>query len=229
MRLLALLGVALAALPAAAQPAAGTPPASPPAEEPGGPVGGEIRTDGATSEILPEPPPVGQTVTTPEGWYRVEAAPARDTEATGSLSVVPAAVFAPPAPPAAPAPAGARAGAAPAAPPATAAAPAEAPAVEVSFETAPVEDPCRDEKDRYLARLLDYLEIRDVEHPLSLLEGIGELPAGTGLGPFVRLSLFGIPGGGPVTVDPVRPLAWDLELRSIARDLAACVETNRGR
>jgi hypothetical protein len=101
--------------------------------------------------------------------------------------------------------------------------------VEVSVETAAPPDPCREEKNRYAGRLLASLEIADVDRPLALLEGIAELPAGGGLGPFVRLSLFGLPAAGPVAVDPIRPLAWDLELRSIARDLAECLDANRGR
>lgn len=220
MRLLVPPAFALAAglaLGASAQPPAGSPPAPPDGPAPAGePVGGEIRSEDARSEILPEPPAVGRTVTTPEGWYRVEAAPSRDTGATGSLSVVPRARFAPPA--AAP-----RAAAG-----APTAAPGEAaPAIEVSVEASP--DPCREEKERYLAQLLEYLEIDDLESPLSLLEGIEQLPVGTGLGAFTRLSLFGLPAAGPVAVDPVRPLAWDLELRSIARDLAGCIRDRGGR
>lgn len=229
MRSLALLGLALGAvaLPASAQPPAGTPPAPPtepapagpgPTEEAEGSVGGEIRTEGGRAEILPEPPPVGRTVNTPEGWYRVEAGPSRDDGATGSFSVVAPALLAPPAP-TAPAAPGAR----------TAAAPEDEAGGELALVAEAAEDPCRDEKDRYLARLLESLEIDDVEEPLALLQGIEELPAGTGLGPFVRLSLFGLPAAGPVAVDPIRPLAWDLELRSIARDLAGCVRAGRGR
>lgn len=224
MRLLTFLGFFLAAglaAPVLAQAAdrPGEPPGRDPAPagEAPGPVGGEIRSEGSRTEILPEPPPVGRTVNTPEGWYRVEAAPSRDTGATGSLSVVPRAAFAPP--PAPPPPAG---GAASAPVPA-----ATETAVEVTVESAAAADPCRAEKDRYLARLLEYLEIDDVEDPLALLEGIEELPAGTGLGPFVRLSLFGTPAGGPVLVDPVRPLAWDQELRSVARDLSRCIRERR--
>jgi hypothetical protein len=224
MRLLTFLGVFLLAglvppLPARAAERPGEPPGRDPAPagEAPGPVGGEIRSEGSRTEILPEPPPVGRTVNTPEGWYRVEAAPSRDTGATGSLSVVPRAAFAPPpAPP--PAPRGST--------PAPAPAPEEA-AVEVTVEGAAAEDPCREEKARYLSRLLAFLEIDDVEDPLALFEGLEELPAGAGLGPFLRLSIFGTPAGGPVAVDPVRPLAWDPELRSVARDLSRCIRERR--
>jgi hypothetical protein len=53
-----------------------------------------------------------------------------------------------------------------------------------------------------------------VDRPLELLDGL----AGPGtVGSNVLATGFVTPG-----IDPLKPLAWDQELRSLGRDLAAC-------
>lgn len=91
-------------------------------------------------------------------------------------------------------------------------------------DPAPVRDPrgqgsapadaCRDERSAYLKRLLHMAGV-EVDDPISFLEGL----AGPGgyEGALLTTRLGVLPG-----VDPIRPLAWDQELRSRARDLAAC-------
>ena len=78
----------------------------------------------------------------------------------------------------------------------------------------PAADPCRRERSRYLRRLLQMDGI-DLDDPLAVLDGLSG-PEG-----YAGAALFSGYGLLPV-VDPIRPLAWDLELRSLARDLAAC-------
>jgi hypothetical protein len=59
----------------------------------------------------------------------------------------------------------------------------------------------------------------DLDDPLAFLDGL----AGPGgyQGALLATPLGVLPG-----VDPVRPLAWDAELRSRARDLAACARAS---
>ncbi len=73
----------------------------------------------------------------------------------------------------------------------------------------PPADGCRAERDRYLRRLL-YMAGIDVDDPATLLEALR--------GPPLPFGPFGV----VLPVDPVHPLAWDLELRSAARDLVEC-------
>ena len=82
----------------------------------------------------------------------------------------------------------------------------------------PAPDPCRAERSAYLRRLLQMTGV-DLDDPIALLEGL----AGPGgyQGALLSTPLGVLPG-----VDPVRPLAWDAELRSRARDLAACARTS---
>ncbi len=78
---------------------------------------------------------------------------------------------------------------------------------------APREDPCRSERSRYVRALLRMAGI-DLEDPLAFLDGLsGAQTQNTAL-----FSAYGLLGG----VDPIRPLAWDLELRSLARELTRC-------
>jgi len=60
----------------------------------------------------------------------------------------------------------------------------------------------------------------DVDDPITFLEGL----AGPGgyQGALLATALGVLPG-----VDPIRPLAWDAELRSRARDLTACARASR--
>lgn len=200
--------------PPADGPSTAPGPEAPDDDEAEGPIGGEIQSEGIRTEILPEPPPVGQRIDLPEGWYSIESAPARDTRGTGSLSIVSRPLFAAQEP----APPGPRGATAPGPAPVTEEA---APSAGIVIERG--RDPCREQKDRYVTRLLESLAITDIDHPLSLLEGIEELPAGVGTGSSPRLWSLGLPAAGPGSIDPLRPLAWDLELRSIARDLATCI------
>lgn len=81
--------------------------------------------------------------------------------------------------------------------------------------TAPVPgaDPCRPQRGRYLRRLLEMSGVK-VDRPLDLLDGLAGPNAAGGN---VLVSGWVTPG-----VDPLKPLAWDQELRSLGRDLAAC-------
>ena len=85
-----------------------------------------------------------------------------------------------------------------------------------------IRDGCRSELNAYLRELLAMAGIEDVDDPLALVAALdasgafGGAPAG-GQYRSVRS------GGVPWPVDPVQPLAWSSELRSRARDVAACV------
>lgn len=141
-------------------------------------------------------------IRTPEGFIRLEgrgsAAPGR-----GSFGVYPATAYgrssAPPA--AVVAPSGE----------AAPRAPDEAPAKQA--------DPCRRERNQYVRRLLRMDGI-DVDEPLAILDGLSG-PAGYS-GALLFSSYGLLPG-----VDALRPLAWDFELQSLARELARCAATAR--
>jgi hypothetical protein len=136
--------------------------------------------------------PARAEVRTPEGFLRVEG-PAG--AAGGSFTVR---TFAPPA---ATSPA-ARARTAP-----------EAALGPAGSATAQADDPCRSYRSRYLRRLLQMSGI-DLDDPLAFVDGLGagRVDAATVFSSYGLLA----------DVDPIRPLAWDLELRSLARDLTAC-------
>ncbi|HWV38960.1 MAG TPA: hypothetical protein VN033_10850 [Vulgatibacter sp.] len=182
-----------------------------PAEEP---VSGSITSREAATEILPEPPPVGRTIRTPHGWWRIESGEA-EPGATGSFTAmrVPA-----PAPPAAP----------------EARAPAEAPPPAPAPEAPPAPYPgsaaegqrCFDEKEAYSRELFRIAGIWHFDRPLELVEGLEATP-GLSLSPWVRFNVFGLATGGPlvsaVGVDPVRPVGWDEGLRWAAEDLIDCI------
>lgn len=85
---------------------------------------------------------------------------------------------------------------------------------------APAADPCRAERERFLRRLLAMQGI-DLDQPIELLEGLSGGAAGGGP---LLFSPYGLLPG----VDPIRPLAFDLEARSLARELAACAGRLRG-
>jgi hypothetical protein len=59
----------------------------------------------------------------------------------------------------------------------------------------------------------------EVDDPLAFLDGLAG-PGG------YQSALLATPLGVLPGVDPVRPLAWDAELRSRARDLAACARAS---
>ena len=68
---------------------------------------------------------------------------------------------------------------------------------------------------RPLLRLLLAMGGIDVERPLDLLDALSGPPGARG---DLLFSAFGLMGG----VEPLRPLAWDPDLREAARRLAAC-------
>lgn len=218
----AFLAVVLAAPAAWAQAAGG---GSTPSEEP---VSGSITMRDVAIEILPEPPPPGETIQVPEGWWRIESGEA-EPGATGSYSVVKAMPPAPPASAAAPAPAPPPAAAAPAAPTPAPAAAQPAPPPSAEFVGSVVEqERCFREKEAYAHELFRIAGIWYFDRPLELIEGLQETP-GIALSPWVRFNLFGLAAGGPlvsaVGVDPVRPVGWDEGLRWAAEDLIDCIRT----
>ncbi|AKU90109.1 hypothetical protein [Vulgatibacter incomptus] len=203
--------------------------AAPPGEDQGQDVSGTISSREATTEILPAPPPVGETIQIPGGWYRIESGP-EEPGATGSLTVMKV-PFPKPVAPAAPA-------RAPAAPPAPAqpAAPSEAypysqPYAEAyppasAYPPALEEQRCWMEKEAYARELFRIAGIWYYERPLELIQGVEETP-GLALSPWIRFNLFGLATGGPlvsaVGVDPIRPVGWDEGLRWAADDLIQCI------
>lgn len=159
-------------------------------------VPGAVRADRAAVEVLP-PRAGAMEIRTPEGFLRVEGGAL--AAGTGTFGVYPAGSRAP-------------------APPALVAraAPAQAP----DATAAPVRpaERCRPERARYLRRLL-YMSGIDLEDPVAFLDGL----AGREGAP--EALLFTAYGLLP-SVDPIRPLAWDFELQSLARELTGC---QRGR
>jgi hypothetical protein len=74
-------------------------------------------------------------------------------------------------------------------------------------------DPCRAQRSRYLRALLRMTGI-DLDDPAAFLDGLAGAPSRSAQ----LFSAYGLLAG----VDPIRPLAWDFELRSLARELARC-------
>lgn len=184
-----------------------------PAEEP---VSGIINSREAATEILPEPPSPGETIRTPEGWWRIESGEV-EPGATGSLTVMRVAASVP-------------APATPVAPQAVPPPPVPAPPAEVAAAPYPgssvEQERCFDEKEAYASALFRIAGIWYFDRPLELIEGLAETP-GLSLSPWVRFNVFGLSTGGPlvsaVGVDPVRPVGWDEGLRWAAEDLIDCV------
>jgi hypothetical protein len=196
----------LIAVVAAAAPIWGAPRAAPLQD-----TGGRIESDELVSiELIT---PSGQReIRTPEGFLRVESDEPDDPSSStmGSFGTYHAAVLAPsesgvqvvdadPSPadaaPAEPAPPLRRDG-----------------MFDTSAPTAGA-DPCHAQRNRYFRRVLRMSGV-DVERPLELLDGL----AGPGSrGGNLLIGGYLMPG-----VNPIQPLAWDQELRSLARDLATC-------
>ena len=154
---------------------------------------------GAQVESLPQRAGPAE-VRIPEGFIRVEGGGA--AAGRGSFGVYPAGAYRSSAPPAqVVAPSGE----------AAPRAPDEAPAR--------LADPCRRERNRYVRRLLRMDGI-DVDDPLAILDGLSG-PAG--YSGSLLFSAYGLLPG----VDALRPLAWDFELQSLARELSACAATAR--
>nr|PZM92393.1 MAG: hypothetical protein DIU72_06710 [Pseudomonadota bacterium] len=151
----------------------------------------------------------GETVVIPEGWYRVEP---EGTVAQGQLSIL---VVRPeprlhPRPP----------------DPAEVAAAREAAFEPPAARSEPREDPCRPHRARYAEILFRMAGIWDAPWALDFLEAMDG--SASLLSPWIQFNLFGLPA--PILlpslapgVDPLRPLAWDADLRRAAKDLAACV------
>ncbi|HEX9288972.1 MAG TPA: hypothetical protein VF904_05560 [Anaeromyxobacteraceae bacterium] len=164
-------------------------------------VAGAVRSEQAALELLPQRD--AAEIRTPEGFVRAEGGVA-PTRATGSFGVYRAG--------------GARA----AAPPELAHGGAAQDAQAGSSAGGQASThPCRAERGRYYRRLLESAGI-DVPDPVGLLEG---LAGPGGYAGAVLFSGYGLLAG----LDPIRPLAWDFELRSRARDLAACVSGEASR
>ena len=192
---LAVLAVSLAVSPGkrtAAQAPAPTAPVGAPAQPSAS--GGSVRSDRMAVEVLP--PRAGNEIRLPEGFIRLEgsrAAPA-GLASFGTYRAVPAASYQAVASGAAAPPGGY--GSVPPAPP------------------GPTRDPCRAERSRYLRRLL-YMSGIDLDDPLAFLEGL------SGPNGYPAQYVFTTIGFLPGT-DPIHALAWDQELRSLARELTAC-------
>lgn len=138
------------------------------------------------------PRPAATEIRTPEGFIRVEGGVLG--AGAGTFGVYQAGARVPPPPPLVAA--------------------AARPQVEDVTRAQPFPEPCRPERSRYLRRLL-YLAGIDLEDPLGFLEGLSGRE-GTSSG--ILFTAYGL----LPALDPIHPLAWDLELRSLARELAAC-------
>ncbi len=174
--------------------------AAAPAAPPPRPESGTVRSDEVTIEVLA--PSSGQEIRTPEGFIRAEGA-GPDERAAGSFGIFRSA---------------ARGGGEAAAASTPGQLPAPLPASGAASGTwaAPpppgADDGCRAERERYLRHLWHSAGI-DVERPLALVKGLsGQAWYGDDV----------LAAGSIAGVDPIRPLAWDAELRSLARDLVAC-------
>lgn len=160
----------------------------------------------ALALLLPRPvaaeaPRPGETVTLPEGWYRIEPPDTPDVGFVGTLEVGKPYPFpkgeALPSPPPTPYPTMAPRAA----------------------------EPCREERARYVEELFRMAGIWYAPWALDLVEALGVAPLS--LTPWVRFDLYGQTSAGSHLafapgVDPFRPLAWDQELRHVGRQLADC-------
>lgn len=167
---------------------------------------GAVRADRAAVEVLP-PRAGASELRTPEGFLRVEGGTIGAS--SGTFGVYPAGAYG----------AGTSTGGAYGAgarPPPPSAAASPQPQREVAPAGPPADlERCRPERTRYLRRLLYFVGI-DVDDPVALLDGLAGAP-GAASGPFL-FTAYGALGG----LEPLRPLAWDQELRSLGRALAAC-------
>jgi hypothetical protein len=167
-------------------------------------AGGSVRSDRMALELLP--PRTGNEIRTPEGFIRLEGSGAAPASLVSFGTYRPVPVPPQVTPAAHGTPAVARTEAAEGAPGGDGSA--------LSAAASPAHEPCRVERSRYVRRLLAMSGI-DLDDPLAFLEGMA------GAGGYPAHYLFTAVGLLPGS-DPIRPLAWDLELRSLARELAAC-------
>jgi hypothetical protein len=155
---------------------------------------GYVASDEVRVDVLAAPARVGERIERPEGWYRVEESGPEDGQA-GSFGVVPAARFEP-------------------AGEGDAGGVERIPAPFDPMGTGPayaLADPCRAERTAYLRELLATEGI-ELDDPAGLMEGLeGDVFA-------PGFSWFWL----ALRVDPIRPLAWNSELRALAKQLARC-------
>jgi hypothetical protein len=85
--------------------------------------------------------------------------------------------------------------------------------------TSTATDPCRAPRSAYLRQLLRTAGI-ELDDPLALLEGLA------GARGYEAAALF-TPYGLLPGIDPIRPLAWDSELRRLGRELTRCAAGER--
>lgn len=219
------------------------PPASPESRPAPGTV---IASESGWVEFLPDAPPAGTTLHLPEGWIRVDSVPEGEEPGGGSFGVISAEVLAGLAPEQA---VSSRRRSA------TSRAQDIRPPTEEGGAGSGTDDsagmghdqsndweaaepygqaaadqgpgPCYAEQEAYAKELFRIAGIEEIDHPLALLQALGETP---GLSPWVRFNLFGSPLLGPTVswIDPVRPLAWDDALRWAAEDLTACTRRQLG-
>jgi hypothetical protein len=156
---------------------------------------GYVASDEARVDVLAAPARVGERIERPEGWYRVEESGPEDGR-VGSFGVVPAA----PSEPAGEGDAERGVERIPAPFDPMGAGPAYA-----------LADPCRAERTAYLRELLETEGI-ELDDPVGLMEGLEGDVFAPGFNWF-WLAL---------RVDPIRPLAWNGDLRTLARQLARC-------
>lgn len=208
-------------------------------------------------EFLPEAPPAGTTIRLKEGWIRVESVPDDEEPGGGSFGVISSEVFTSAAPSPEPAreqrqvvqqpvrspqerplranesptPLYEQEDEVPPPSPKDQRAYAAPTPLQHTPEGALATGACHEEQEAYVRELFRMAGIWDFDHPVALLMALGETP---GLSPWIRWNLFGAPFLGPTSgvgvswTDPVRPIAWDDELRWAAKDLTACVRRQLG-
>jgi hypothetical protein len=159
-------------------------------------AGGFVASAEVRVDVLAAPARVGERIERPEGWYRVEESGPEDGQ-VGSFGIVPAAASEPAEAGELGSPGGER-----------------IPAPFDPMGAGPVyavADPCRAERTAYLRELLETEGI-ELDDPVGLMEGLEGDVFAPGFNWF-WLSL---------RVDPIRPLAWNSDLRTLAERLARC-------
>jgi hypothetical protein len=159
-------------------------------------AGGFVASDEVRVDVLTTSARVGERIERPEGWYRVEESGPEDGQ-VGSFGIVPAAASEPAE--------GGELG-----PPGGERIPAPFDPMGAGAVYA-LADPCRAERNAYLRELLETEGI-ELDDPVGLMEGLEGDAFARGFNWF-WLSL---------RVDPIRPLAWNSDLRTLADRLARC-------
>jgi hypothetical protein len=104
-------------------------------------------------------------------------------------------------------------------PPAPVPARADAPPPRDAASPGVAPDRCRAERSAYVRQLLRATGV-GVDDPLALLDALAGSRGSQGAQLF---SIYGLLAG----VDPIRPLAWDMDLRTLARELERCSRADR--